>query len=120
MSPSPQDFTNPGFIHLSHQFMAFLKEHATKSPIAYIETDYFGSRGNQSAVAYRAGQLVQAPRTGSNAINAALKAMGFRCGIIADRFHRIGLHRYRSNEEAKEAGQPSVAGDPVKPAHSRP
>lgn len=79
-------------------------------PIAYLETNYFGGGGVQSAIAWRACIAVVGPRSlklrdeagvprGDWPINAALQALGVGAGDHEDAFAAFGLGFYRSNED---------------------
>jgi hypothetical protein len=76
------------------------------SSMAYIETDYFGSVGTQSAVVWRDGQLAMQPVTLDAKvarppqfwpINAALRALGVVAQPPDDEFTVFGLMNYRSH-----------------------
>ena len=75
-------------------------------PVAWVETDYFGGNGSQSAAAWVGGEAVVGPsksgaETGppDGAINLALRCIGVTCGEGGDEFDAIGLGWYRDNEE---------------------
>jgi hypothetical protein len=74
---------------------------------AYVETDYFGSAGTQSAVLWRDGAVAMQPVTLDASIkrpaqfwpiNAALRALGVVARAPEDEFTAFGLMRYRSHE----------------------
>ena len=76
-------------------------------PIAYVETDYFGSAGSQSAALWRDGALVMALATewaggaghpDGAPINRALRGLGV-APDGGDEFSVIGLGGYRSNDD---------------------
>ncbi len=83
-------------------------------PLAYVETDYFGGRGLQTAVAWVGGRLVFGPTQTEDfsqngkvhptpllerAINQALRLIGVGRGIAIDEFAALGLGKHRSNED---------------------
>lgn|GEM_PF-3811912 len=101
----PQDFLGGDFIYLSQQLIQFLIENSSASPLAYIETDYFGGVGTQGALACHKAAQIGEPLTGRDAINAALASIGANASGGGDLFNRIGLSSLRNNEDAKEANQ---------------
>lgn len=86
-------------------------------PIAYIETEYFGGVGTQSAALWDAGKLTIGPLSFgpvSNLpvgprldwpINKVLRGLGVNHGAQIDEFAALGLGRYRSNEDWLKSGQ---------------
>lgn len=67
--------------------------------LAYVETDYFGGTGGQSAVAFVDGRETMTPqraRGGGGAINQALRAIGVTRSVADDEFDTIGLGERRS------------------------
>jgi hypothetical protein len=76
------------------------------SAIAYVETNYIGSTGTQSAALWRDGQLVMQPVTLDASIsrppqfwpiNAALRALGVVAPPPADEFTVFGLMGFRNH-----------------------
>lgn len=66
-------------------------------PFALIETDYFGGVGTQWAAAYRDNEeLVPFAKADAGPINAALKAIGVRSGLLSDAFTIVGLQNHRN------------------------
>jgi len=66
------------------------------SPIAYIETEYWGGAGVQSAVALASGQLLFGPSTSEQGpIDGALAAIGIQRTVDADEFDTLGLRFFR-------------------------
>jgi len=61
---------------------------------AYVETDYFGGCGDQSAKAWLDGRRIP-----SDSIDQALKIIGVICAPDLDEFDTINLGKYRSDEE---------------------
>jgi hypothetical protein len=88
---------------------------AAGSAMAYVETDYFGSVGTQSAVIWRDGQVAMQPVTLDAKvtrppqfwpINAALRALGVMAKPPEDEFTTFGLMAYRSHAMiAERAGE---------------
>ena len=82
-------------------------------PLAYIETEYFGGVGAQSAVNWESGRIVYGPVVSKSdwvdgrlvsvplpvsAINQAVQLIGVVRGEDLDEFAALGLDRHRSNE----------------------
>lgn len=102
------------FYKLSSALISWAEDLSKDGPVAYIETDYFGGTGSQSAVAWSKvkvicgpyesetrwlnGQLVRKPLE-QNAINKALICLGVERGEALDEFEAIGLGDYRDNED---------------------
>jgi hypothetical protein len=87
--------------------LEFGKEVSRGTLLAYLETDYFGGVGSQSAVLWREGALAVGPVTvaagGSRPrslmpINAVLRAAGVIASSGYDEFDTIGLGLWRSND----------------------
>jgi hypothetical protein len=89
-----------GFLYLTTALSVFLKDISLKGPIAYIETEYWGGMGAQSAVAWSEGKVVVEPKTADGGpINEALRALGIDKGTEHDEFDAIGLGQYRSMDD---------------------
>lgn len=74
--------------------------------LAYIETEYFGGTGGQSATAFVDGQQVMAPQTargGAGPINQALRRIGV-ARTEADEFDTIGLGERRAMDDYEPDG----------------
>lgn len=76
------------------------------SPVAFVETAYFGGAGVQRAALWTNGTLVRTCLTrtgesepGDRAINTILRALGVEVGENFDEFAAIGLMDHRSNKE---------------------
>lgn len=70
--------------------------------LAYVETEYFGGTGGQSAMAFVDGREVMAPqraRGGGGTINQALRAIGVKRSDAHDEFDTIGLGERRAMED---------------------
>jgi hypothetical protein len=76
------------------------------SELAYIETAYVGTKGTQSAVVWRDGQVAMQPVSLDASIsrppqfwpiNAALRALGVVARPPEDEFTRFGLMAFRSH-----------------------
>jgi hypothetical protein len=107
----------PGFERLSAALEAVLRAVSRHGALAYIETDYFGGCGSQSAVAWSGSRLLSEPfRTettwkgsrfetipdGERAINAILAAVGVWRRGEADCFDMLELGKFRNTDEIAE------------------
>lgn len=75
--------------------------------LAYIETDYFGGAGEQSAMAYVDGREAMAPqrsRGGAGPINQSLRAIGVTRSDANDEFDTVGLGERRSMDDYSAEG----------------
>jgi hypothetical protein len=92
------------FDRLTERLRLWAEEHSKNCPLAYIETDYFGGVGAQSAIAWADGKVVFGPvltRSTSaepGAINRALQQLGVQRVSEWDEFDTVGLGWHRSNE----------------------
>lgn len=74
---------------------------ASGGDLAYIETEYFGGTGGQSAMAFANGREVMPLERsrGAGAINTALRRIGVLREAGKDEFDTIGLGERRSMED---------------------
>jgi hypothetical protein len=75
--------------------------------LAYVETDYFGGTGGQSATAWIDGREVMAPqsaRGGGGPINQALRRIGVLRTEADDEFDTIGLGERRTMTDYEPEG----------------
>jgi hypothetical protein len=90
--------------------MAFAAQASTAGPVAYLETDYHGGTGVQSAALWIGGTAALKPialtsdAAGNRPrptwpINAALRGLGIKATAGLDEFESFGLGNYRSNAE---------------------
>ena len=112
------DICDERFIYLSSQIFQFGRRLSLVTPVALIETEYFGGEGFQRAVAWRDGDVrfgpavagneegVQIDRQTSHPINRALQEIDVRGYLMEnededpkDEFDELGLGRYRSNDD---------------------
>lgn len=97
------------FDYLSAPIVSFLEEYSRKTPVAYIETDYFGGAGRQSAALWSDSKLDEGPfqsitfnkqelsiSCDEKAINRVLKKMGVSNSMSKDEFEAVGLEQYRT------------------------
>jgi hypothetical protein len=109
------------FYKLSSALISWAEDLSKVGPVAYIETDYFGGTGSQSAVAWLKGKVICGPSESEakwlngqlvdepleqTAINKALKCLGVERGEALDEFDAIGLGNYRDNEKWIEQAYP--------------
>lgn len=81
--------------------------------LAYVETEYFGGSGGQSATAFVDGREAMAPqraRGGGGAINQALRAIGVKRSVADDEFDTIGLGERRSMDDYGPDGPRCLRG----------
>jgi hypothetical protein len=81
---------------------------SVNGPVAYVEAEYFGGTGEQSAMVWDAGQVVLAhlhlaekapiPAVGTP-ISQALRRLGVAKGDHHDEFDAVGLGRHRDTED---------------------
>jgi hypothetical protein len=80
---------------------------STGGGLAYVETEYFGGAGGQSATAFVDGRQVMAPQTargGAGPINQALSLIGVQRTQADDAFDAIGLGERRSMSDYEPEG----------------
>jgi hypothetical protein len=81
--------------------------------LAYVETEYFGGTGGQSAMAFADGREAMAPqraRGGGGAINQALRAIGVKRSVADDEFDTVGLGERRSMDDYGPDGPRRLQG----------
>jgi hypothetical protein len=95
------------FETLTRRLAAIASNLSTMGPLAYIETEYFGGVGTQSAMVWLNGTVIFGPlltdAAREGAINQALRCLGVVSGAHLDEFDAIGLGQHRSNEEWVES-----------------
>lgn len=98
--PPPMNFCFEEFTYLSEELSRFLIDASTKSEILYIETEYFGGQGCQSAIVYKWNKIVYGPKKSeSDVINEALSLMGATIeSEHYDAFESVGLANFRSSD----------------------
>ncbi len=75
--------------------------------LAYVETDYFGGAGGQSAMAFVDGREAMAPqrsRGGGGPINQSLRAIGVVRSEADDEFDTVGLGERRAMGDYEPEG----------------
>ena len=67
--------------------------------VCYLEAEYFGGHGDQTATVWQNGICTLGPITEDHAFNKALRLIGVRCFDGKDEFDSLGLGKHRSDEE---------------------
>ncbi|HEU0101447.1 MAG TPA: hypothetical protein VFR07_03935 [Mycobacteriales bacterium] len=98
-----------GFWLLSPGVLQLLEDVSRAGPLAYLEADYVGYDGRQTAAVWEAGQLTDGPyilnrsepfpRAGGGPIGAALRRLGVVAAGRRDEFVVLGLGQQRSTED---------------------
>lgn len=80
--------------------------------LAYVETEYFGGTGAQSAMTFVDGREVVAPQSarGAGPINQALRRIGVARTLAEDEFDAIGLGERRSMADYEPEGPVGLRG----------
>lgn len=79
--------------------MKWLAKRLDEAPLVWIETDYFGGFGKQSAILWKDGKKKRFREVAmDSAIDKALKELGVVCENDNDEFDMLGLGKHRSNE----------------------
>lgn len=97
---------------LSSSDLLFAARVSEAGALAYVETDYEGRDGTQTAAVWQGGVLILAPHTIDTAtalsrtpavwpINAALRLIGVRASPPDDEFTTFGLRHWASNAEIR-------------------
>ena len=95
----------------------------TGGGLAYIETEYFGGTGGQSAMAFVDDQEVMAPqrsRGGGGPINQALRAIGVKRDGDTDEFDVVGLGERRSMTDYEPEGPMRLRGGAPSVSEAKP
>lgn len=67
--------------------------------IVYVEVEYFGNAGGQSAVGWQDGLRCLGPKTAiAGSVNEAARFLGVRASAGNDEFDTLGLGRHRRTE----------------------
>lgn len=97
-----------GFTHLTPGLLALLEAASAAGPVAYLEADYLGLDGHQTAAAWRDGTMVLGPLLLGRSepfvsreapISQVLRLLGVRRQGRHDEFVVSGLGRYRRTED---------------------
>ncbi|MCE5278378.1 MAG: hypothetical protein ABFD92_01390 [Planctomycetaceae bacterium] len=92
------------FMLLSSHVWKVLQDMSLMDPVAYIETEYFGGTGTQSAVAWKSGKVAYGPEVSEDIgpINKGLAILGIVRTETRDEFQTIGLQWFRQMDEFYE------------------
>lgn len=92
--------TGDEFMLLTSGFRNQLRTLSCGGQLAYVETEYFGGAGGQGALVCRDGDEIMPPEWNeSGTINDALKLIGLKRGLVADRFTAAGFAQVRSDDD---------------------
>jgi len=69
------------------------------APAAYVEAEFFGGIGEQSATVWARGEQLLAPTHTMDAINIALRVLGISRGTAHDEFEAVDLQRHRHTND---------------------
>lgn len=98
----------PGFWKVPAGFGSLLTACSELGPVAYVEADYFGGAGSQSAQVWHRGTVIlgplrvavgERPPSAGSPLSQALRALGVHRGRHLDEFDAAGLGRHRHTEE---------------------
>lgn len=94
---SPSSDTRGPFWKLSVALEALIIDVSRHGRVAYIEADYFGGTGTQTAAVWQNGRVIMEPEhaDGIGPINRALSALGVTAAPGRDEFDCIKLGRHR-------------------------
>jgi len=99
-SPDIKEVSSASFHRFSGPLARILESASLRGSVAYIETEYFGGAGTQSAAVWRDGRLLMPPtKAPLGPINRALRYLGVRFVWSRDAFQIVGLGRHGSNED---------------------
>jgi hypothetical protein len=87
------------FEKLSVPVLQWAQRISSIAPVAYIEAEFFGGAGGQSAVVWSRGLEAMAPTHLQGAINQALRFLGIQIGNVHDEFEALGLGRNRDTRD---------------------
>ena len=87
------------FDKLSTPAALWLCELSMAGRVAYVETEYFGGDGVQSAAVWERGAIAFGPKQADvGPINEALRLLGVERTSAKDEFDTVGLDRHRGNK----------------------
>ncbi|RSN33590.1 hypothetical protein DL990_16690 [Amycolatopsis sp. WAC 01416] len=104
----PADAGVPGFGEFwtaPAGFDRLLAECSRRGAVAYVEAEYFGGTGTQSAQVWDSGETVFGPQhqaegeSGGSPISQALRWLGVVKGDHFDEFDAVGLGRHRDTDD---------------------
>ena len=86
------------FVSLSREGARCVQDLCGAGALAYVEAEFFGGAGHQSAVGFLDGALALGPLSARDAINQALRFLGVQPAGKQDEFDTAGLFRHRSTD----------------------
>ncbi|MCX5128417.1 hypothetical protein [Streptomyces sp. NBC_00347] len=97
-----------GFSKASAGFARLLTACPGSGPLAYVEAEYFGGAGTQTAQVWGGGKTLLGPLslaegepspTTGTPISQALRRLGAAKGSCVDEFEAVGLGRHRDTDD---------------------
>ena len=86
------------FSFLSRRGARTVQDVCKAGSFVYVEAEFFGGAGHQSAVGFTDGATVFGPLAARDAINQALRFLGVTPTGKQDEFDTAGLFRHRSTD----------------------
>lgn len=98
---APQNFSFDEFTYLSAELAQMISGASAGTRIAYIETEYHGGQGRQSAIVFSDSAVICRPKQADvGPISQALEQLGvIKEPGHQDEFQSVGLGGFRSSEE---------------------
>ncbi len=88
-----------GFVKLTSAGEQWAQRISSLTPVAYVEAEFFGGDGGQSAVVWFNASRVLGPIDSQHAINQALRFLGVQIGNAHDEFDAVGLGKHRDTRD---------------------
>jgi hypothetical protein len=86
------------FSFLSRRGARIVQDVCQAGSFVYVEAEFFGGAGHQSAIGFTDGATVLGPLAARDAINQALRFLGVTPAGKQDEFDTVGLFRHRSTD----------------------
>ncbi len=96
--PLGEELYNDISPRISRKPMVWIANRLKSVPIAWVETDYFGGFGEQSAILWKDGMKRRYRKRFGHPIDDALKELGVICEGDMDEFDTLGLGKHRTND----------------------
>lgn len=88
------------FSDLAHEAAESLASVAGVGKIIYVEVDYFGNAGGQSAIGWQDGRCCFGPKHApGDIVNQAARFLGVQAASGQDEFDTLGLGAHRKTEQ---------------------
>ena len=97
----PRDEAGPGwpFSDVERHAVESLVRVAGLGKIVYVEVEYFGNAGGQSAIGWQDGQCCFGPKHApAGIVNEAMRFLGVQAAKGQDEFDTLGLGKHRRTE----------------------